>query len=157
MLCKDIMNKKIITCSLSTKIEEIAEKMRKYDIGYIPIVFDDKKTIAGVITDRDIITRVIALGKDIKMEVSPFITRNFISVFENDDITIALSKMADFQIKRILVVDKDYYLKGIITLKDISINKYTNSFLNDLLKEISMATPVTITPTKDIKCEDFPL
>ena len=110
-----------------------------------------------MITDRDIITRVIALGKDIKMEVSPFITRNFVSVFENDDITIALSKMADFQIKRILVVDKDYYLKGIITLKDISINKYTNSFLNDLLKEISMATPVTITPTKDIKCDDFPL
>ena len=137
MLCKEIMNKNLITCSLSTKVFEIAKIMKEKDIGFIPIVFNDKKTISGVITDRDIITRIIANEKSINMEVSAFISRNYVSVFEDDDVTIALSKMADFQIKRILVVDKDYYLKGIITLKDISLHKYTNSYLNDLLKEIS--------------------
>lgn len=157
MLCKEIMNKNLITCSLSTKVFEIAKIMKEKDIGFIPIVFNDKKTISGVITDRDIITRIIANEKSINMEVSAFISRNYVSVFEDDDVTIALSKMADFQIKRILVVDKDYYLKGIITLKDISLHKYTNSYLNDLLKEISMTNPQVNKPQEYLKCDDFPL
>lgn len=157
MLCKDIMNKKIITCFLSTKVEDVAKKMQEHDIGYIPIVFDDKKSIAGVITDRDIVTRIIAQGKDTTMEISAFITRNFVSVFEDDDVSIALSKMADFQLKRILVVDSDYYLKGIISLKDISLHKYTNSYLNDLMKEISMPNPQVNKPQEFLKCDDFPL
>ena len=44
MLCKEIMNKNLITCSLSTKVFEIAKIMKEKDIGFIPIVFNDKKT-----------------------------------------------------------------------------------------------------------------
>jgi len=157
MICKDIMSKKIITCSLSTSVKKVAKIMKDNDIGYIPIVFDDKKTIAGVITDRDIITRVIANDKDTNLAISLFITRNFVTVFEDDDVSIALSKMADYQLKRIIVTDKDYYLKGIITLKDISLHKYTNSYLNDLMKEISMPNPQINKPQEYLKCEDFPL
>lgn len=137
ILCKDIMSKNPITCYLNTSIKEVALKMTTYNIGYIPIVFDDKKTLAGVITDRDIVTRAISKNKDTSMPISLFITREFVTVFDTDDISIAISKMADYQLKRIIVTDNNYYLTGIISIKDIALNPLVSKYLNDLLKEIS--------------------
>lgn len=157
MKCKDIMTKKLITCYRDTTIKEVSEIMKNNSIGFVPIVYEDTGFVAGLITDRDIITRVIALGKNIEEKVSNFMTVDYIYALENDDISIAITKMADYQIKRIIVINNYKQITGIISLKDIALNKATNVFLNDLLSEICIPNPQVYKPQEFLKCEDFPL
>lgn len=157
MKCKDIMTKNIITCYKDTTISEVAKIMRDKNIGFIPVVYEDTDFIAGLITDRDIVTRVIAYDKPVNDKVSNYMTVEYISVNENDDISIGISKMADYQIKRIIVTNIYNQITGIISLKDISLNKDTNTYLNDLLNEISIPNPQVNKPQAYLKCDDFPL
>lgn len=157
MKCKDIMTKNIITCYKDTTISEVSKIMRDKNIGYIPVVYEDTGFIAGLITDRDIVTRVIAYDKSVNDKVSNYMTVEYISVNENDDISIGISKMADYQIKRIIVTNIYNQITGIISLKDISLNKDTNTYLNDLLNEISIPNPQVNKPQAYLKCDDFPL
>lgn len=157
MKCKDIMTKNIITCYKDTTISEVSKIMRDKNIGFIPVVYEDTGFIAGLITDRDIVTRVIAYDKSVNDKVSNYMTVEYISVNENDDISIGISKMADYQIKRIIVTNIYNQITGIISLKDISLNKDTNTYLNDLLNEISIPNPQVNKPQAYLKCDDFPL
>ena len=105
MKCKDVMTKNIITCFKNTTIREVAKIMRDKYIGMIPVVYEDTGFVAGLITDRDIVTRVIAYDKSFDDKVCNFMTVEFVSVYENDDISIGITKMADYQIKRIIVLN----------------------------------------------------
>lgn len=138
MKCKDIMSKNIICCHKSTKISKVIEIMTSFDIGFIPIVIEDTGFVCGIITDRDIITRFCNQNNSFDDEVSKYMTLNYISVNEDDDVSIGISKMADNQIKRIIVTNRYKQITGVISIKDIALNKYTNVYLNDLLSEICL-------------------
>jgi len=130
---KDIMNQNIITITEQTSIVEAAKLMTKHNIGFLPILNNDK--LVGVITDRDIIKNVINKEKDIYAAVKIAMTTNTITVNKNDDISIAITKMANNQIRRIIVIDKNRIV-GIISISDISNNIHTNIYLKDLMTEI---------------------
>lgn len=130
---KDIMNQNIITITEQTSIVEAAKLMTKHNIGFLPILNSDK--LVGVITDRDIIKNVINKEKDIYAAVKIAMTTNTITVNKNDDISIAITKMANNQIRRIIVIDKNRIV-GIISISDISNNIHTNIYLKDLMTEI---------------------
>ena len=130
---KDIMNQNIITITEQTSIVEAAKLMAKHNIGFLPILNNDK--LVGVITDRDIIKNVINKEKDIYAAVKIAMTTNTITVNKNDDISIAITKMANNQIRRIIVIDKNRIV-GIISISDISNNINTNIYLADLMAEI---------------------
>ena len=157
MKCKDIMTKNIITCFKNTSIRDVSKIMKDKCIGMIPVVYEDTGFVAGLITDRDIVTRVIAYDKSFDDKVCNFMTVEFVSVFENDDISIGISKMADYQIKRIIVTNNYKQITGIISLKDIALNKDTNIYLNDLLNEICIPNPQVNKPQAYLRCDDFPL
>ena len=72
MKCKDVMTKNISTCFKNTTIREVAKIMRDKYIGMIPIVYEDTGFVAGLITDRDIVTRVIAYDKSVDDKVCNF-------------------------------------------------------------------------------------
>ena len=65
MKIKDIMNKDIISCDINSSIYEVAKKMLEYNIGFIPITSNDN--IVGVLTDRDIVVKILA-NKDDKIK-----------------------------------------------------------------------------------------
>ena len=135
MLCKHLMKTSIVKAYKHSSILDCAILMKENNIGFIPIVYPDTDFIAGVVTDRDILTRAICTGIPLSEDIYLISTNNYISCFEDADISVAVTKMADNQIKRILITNRQKQLCGIISLKEIATNDNTNFFLNDLLKE----------------------
>ena len=132
MNINDIMSKKIIVGSTTNTLSEIAELMKKYDIGFIPIV--DKNKLVGVITDRDIVINAISNNCSFNDLIDKYVVKNIISIEQNKSIDDALNLMALKKIKRLIVTDNNK-ISGILTLSDI-LGKYDNEILLDTFKQI---------------------
>ena len=131
---KDIMNKEIITVDIDTTIVDASKILTDNNIGFLPVL--EKGKLVGVLTDRDIINRIISKEKDIYASVFLAMSTDIISIQKNDDISIAISKMADKQIRRILVLNKKQDLVGILSIADIANHKETKEYLPELIHEI---------------------
>ena len=119
MKVKDCMCGEVCWVKPDTKINEIAKIMEQNHIGCVPVC-DDKNSLVGIITDRDIILRTIACDKDVKTTTaSDIMTCNVCTCSQNDDITEAEDKMATNQIRRIPVVDNNKVI-GMLTIGDLS-------------------------------------
>lgn len=119
MNLKDVMTTKVETITPETTVYEAAEEMRKSDVGSIPICQGEQ--VEGIITDRDIVTRVLAQGKDPgKTPVRDVMTKHVQCVFADEDVGVAAQRMEDEQIRRLLVVDDDHHLVGIVSLGDLA-------------------------------------
>ncbi len=132
MNINDIMSKKIIVGNTTNTLSEIAELMKKYDIGFIPIV--DKNKLVGVITDRDIVINAISNNCSFNDLIDKYVVKNIISIEQNKSIDDALNLMALKKVKRLIVTDNNK-ISGILTLSDI-LGKYDNKILLDTFKQI---------------------
>lgn len=132
MNINDIMSKKIIVGSTTNTLSEIAELMKKYDIGFIPIV--DKNKLVGVITDRDIVINAISNNCSFNDLIDKYVVKNIISIEQNKSIDDALNLMALKKVKRLIVTDNNK-ISGILTLSDI-LGNYDNEILLDTFKQI---------------------
>ena len=132
MNINDVMSKKIIVGSTTNTLSEIAELMKKYDIGFIPIV--DKNKLVGVITDRDIVINAISNNCSFNDLIDKYVVKNIISIEQNKSIDDALNLMALKKVKRLIVTDNNK-ISGILTLSDI-LGKYDNEILLDTFKQI---------------------
>lgn len=113
MKVKDLMCSKLIVIDINSSLSEIANVMKKYDIGFVPISCKNK--IVGILTDRDIVTRIIANNDN---KINGYLTDDLITINSNDNIDKALDSMTKHKIKRLLVVDNNK-LVGILSLSDI--------------------------------------
>ena len=127
------MTKKIIHIKIDEKISNACKKMLKFDIGFLPVSKDSK--VIGVITDRDIATKVFSNTTSLDVKVEDYITRNIISCNKDSSIENALSIMRNNHVKRLLVLD-DKRIVGIVSLSDIIHHFEDNNLLVDSLKEI---------------------
>ena len=132
MNINDIMSKKIIVGNTTNTLSEIAELMKKYDIGFIPIV--DKNKLVGVITDRDIVINAISNNCSFNDLIDKYVVKNIISIEQNKSIDDALNLMALKKVKRLIVTDNNK-ISGILTLSDI-LGKYDNEIILDTFKQI---------------------
>ena len=117
---KDIMSKDIITIESHKSIYYASKIMREYNIGFLPVV--DNGYIYGVITDRDIIIRALASNSLFATIRSCATTSPLYMVSENTNIEDIIQLMSDKKIRRVLVLDNNKSLVGIISLKDIVLN-----------------------------------
>ncbi|NLC67732.1 MAG: CBS domain-containing protein [Clostridiaceae bacterium] len=138
MKVKDIMTKNVAYVLPGATIAEAAQIMQKHNIGSIPVVdTNDNDNIVGIITDRDIVVRNIAHGKDPRTTpVSDVMTTNVITVDQYADIEEVAAKMASNQIRRIPVVDNNK-LVGILAIGDIATDRRFDMEVSELLAEIS--------------------
>jgi CBS domain-containing protein len=99
-----------------------AEIMRTEDVGPVPVVLShNDRRIVGIITDRDLVIRLISEGRAPEATaVSDIMTRNPVTCSENDDVHTAMDAMSRQQVRRIPVVDADSRLCGIIAQADIA-------------------------------------
>lgn len=155
MKVKELMTKKVITIDKEDSIINAAKKMKDHDIGIL-VIINEKRDVLGVITDRDIVIRSISRG-NINATVDEVMTHDSIRINKNEEIVKALETMGDYQIKRLVVVDDDLKLVGIISLSDLALGKYTNKLVNETLYEISIPNPQTEKPLKYLEVDDFPL
>lgn len=98
---------------------EVAELMEAEDVGSLPVVEDDR--LVGIVTDRDIVVRAIAKGKDpTGMPVSAISSRELVTVSPDDDLSDALELMARHQVRRLAVTGEDERLVGVVSQADVA-------------------------------------
>lgn len=139
MLCKDLMSYPIIFNYNTDSILDVSINMAKYKTNFL-LILNKEHYIIGIITGSDIIKRIISKKVNISQPINNYITNSIIFCYEDQDISYAISKMADNQIKQIIIINKNNFLKGVISIKDIALKKETNKYLNDLLYELFSET-----------------
>lgn len=119
MLVKDIMNNSPTFISPTTTLKEAAQEMRDKDIGFLPIGENDR--LIGAITDRDIAIRGVAKGNGVSdLEVRDIMSEHIEYCFEDDPVEKAAEKMCKLQLHRLVVLDRNKRLKGILSTGDIA-------------------------------------
>ena len=138
--CRDIMSKDVTTCTPQTPLREVAEKMEDDNVGSIPIV--DNGRLIGIVTDRDIVCRVLAEGRDTRSATAAdAMSDDLITCTPDETVLDCIRKMGEHQIRRMLVVDNGGRLRGIISLADIALEAERDRDLAQALEEISRPTP----------------
>jgi CBS domain-containing protein len=100
-------------------IQEAARMMGELDAGVLPIGENDR--LVGMITDRDIAIRAVAKGLAPNTPVRDVMTREVKYCFEDDDLEDVAHNMADIQVRRLPVLNRDKRLVGIVSVGDIAI------------------------------------
>jgi CBS domain-containing protein len=115
---KEVMTSEVKACEPDTTVAEAAKVMAKEDVGPVPIVEEGRLT--GIVTDRDIVVRVVAEGRDpSSTTVGEIASRDVVTVSPDDDLDTALKHLAQNQVRRIPVVDGGR-LVGIVAQADIA-------------------------------------
>lgn len=144
MKAREVMSK-YMECSVpSDSIRSVAEKMVQCDCGMIPVVDSlDSKHLLGIVTDRDIVCRVIATGKDcgIVTAQEAMSSAVLLCVKANDSIEKVIDLMENGRVRRIPVVDESNKILGIIALSDIADEIDEDDFV-DIFMEVSETSTV---------------
>ena len=110
-------------CTPDDSVIEIARVMQEHDVGIVPIVeSQETRRLVGVITDRDIVLRVVAAGRDPNelISVRELMTAELVTVPHTADVLHAEELMKEHQIRRVLVVDDHGCLVGIVAMADLA-------------------------------------
>ncbi len=160
--CRDIMTRDVTVATPETMLEEVARMMKNEDTGVIPVierapnltdlpeagrtdvnrieanVAGSSGKLVGLITDRDIVVRTLAEGKDPRVvRAEEIMTTDIHTAQPNDRVVDAIRKMGDKQVRRIPIVDRDGTLRGIISMADVALETQDDRELAEALEEIS--------------------
>jgi CBS domain-containing protein len=119
----------------STPVVEAARLMKSEDVGSLPIL--ESERLVGMVTDRDIVLRVVAEGKDVQSStVGEIASRDLVTVDPQQDLDEALRLMAQHQVRRLPVVEEDGRLVGILAQADVATSGH-DAKTGQLVEEIS--------------------
>ncbi len=156
--CRDIMTRDLAVATRDTTLREVAIMMREEDTGVIPVVdygtgngdgraaTDHRSSgadygrakLLGLITDRDIVMRAIAEGKDCSSSrAEEVMTTDVYTARPHDRVVDVIRKMGDKQVRRIPVVSENGNLRGIISMADIAVETEADRELAEALEDIS--------------------
>lgn len=138
MNVSEVMTAQVITATPRSTVAEVARTMVKVESGVVPVVDDGK--VVGLITDRDIVIRVVAEGLGMDTPVAQVMTEEVETCREDDNVADAAAKMGSKQIRRLAVLNDQGKLAGIISLGDIAID-YGAKKVGETLEEISENSP----------------
>jgi CBS domain-containing protein len=133
------MTRDVVTSTQEATIVDVAQLMKNADIGPILIVDNEtSNTLVGIVTDRDIVLKVIADGQDAKTtRVGDVMSKKLVTCRADDDVDIAMKSMAQFQLRRIPVVEDNMRLVGIISQADLATRVDAPKKTGEVVKEIS--------------------
>jgi CBS domain-containing protein len=116
---KDIMTRDVLSVAPETPVRDAAELLGSFNIGSVPVC-QDRKAV-GVLTDRDIAVRVTARSLDpAQVKVQEVMTRNPVTCDPEDDLVDVEEVMADAQVRRLPVVDRDGNMIGYLAMAKIA-------------------------------------
>ena len=139
----EAMNKNVITVKKEVTILDVMRLMREKEIGFI-IIEEDNEAV-GVITDRDI---VLSLSREISLTtpINKIMKKYVITASEETELEKATDIMGYMQIRRLVVVNNENKIVGILSTTDLLSNPLTENLALDTLIEISYTFPT--------KCEE---
>ena len=116
---REVMTTEVKACEPTATVVDAAKVMAQEDIGPVPIVEDGR--LVGIVTDRDIVMKVVARGGDPKTTtVGDIASRDLVTNSAGDDLGDALDLMAEHQVRRLPVVEGDR-LVGIVAQADVAL------------------------------------
>ncbi len=118
MKVSDVMTRDVQVARPNDTVADVARRMSEIDSGVMPIVEGDK--IVGVITDRDIVIRVVGEGRDNEIPVSEVMTSPVETCLTSEKLKDATRKMAELQMRRLVIVNDRGQLAGILSLGDVA-------------------------------------
>jgi CBS domain-containing protein len=143
MKIRDIMTPGVECISPTESIAEAAERMRKLDVGSLPVCGDENKLV-GIITDRDITIRATAHSCDPCCTcVGDVMTPDIVTCFEDEDVQVIVDAMESKQIRRLAVLNRDKQLVGIVSLGDLAVRTPDERVSGETLERVSQPTMTT--------------
>lgn len=138
MRVRDVMTQNPVCCTTNMSIMAVARLMVEYDCGAIPVVGDlVSRMPLGIVTDRDIVVRTIALGRDpMTLAVSDCMTSPVVTVTEQTSVHDCVRTLELGQIRRAIVVDASGACTGIVSQADIA-RDASKRETGDLIRELS--------------------
>jgi CBS-domain-containing membrane protein len=118
MRCDELMKRDVKCVAKNTTAQEAARMMRDQNIGFLPVC-DDQKHVLGTLTDRDLAIRLVAENCPATESVGNIMTKEAVTVRSTDDIRVAEQKMMSEQKSRIMCIDNNGCLEGVMSLSDI--------------------------------------
>lgn len=135
MKVSDAMTSQVSTAAPTDTVRKVAQVMAHVETGAVPIVENGK--VVGLVTDRDIVLRVVAEGRSFDSPISEAMSEGEVqSVREDDVLADATAKMASHQIRRLVVLNDAGNLAGILSLGDVA-KDYGAKQVGKTLEEIS--------------------
>jgi CBS domain-containing protein len=154
---RDIMTRDLAVASRDTTLRQVAAMMRDEDTGVIPVVdyvgngnggatTEDRRTssnythgkLIGLITDRDIVVRSVADGKDCNAtQAEEMMSTDLHTARPHERVVDVIRKMGDKQVRRIPVVNENGKLLGVVSMGDIAVETEADRELANALEDIS--------------------
>lgn len=132
----EIMSRNVAVASPADTVKSAADIMRSNNIGILPVL--DGKRMAGIITDRDIVIRVVSDGKSATdCAVGDVMTEEVHYCLDDDDIEDVAKRLGDLRVRRMPVLDRSNHTIGIISLDDIAVHADWGHTVTEALRRIS--------------------
>lgn len=135
-MLKDVMSHDVKVLSPDATIKDAARRMRDGDFGFMPV--GEKDRLVGTLSDRDIVIRAVADGRDTSTKVRDCMSTEVMWAYEDDSVEKASQIMSDNQIRRLPIVNTDKRLVGIVSLGDLAVDgadvRATGATLSDISK-----------------------
>jgi CBS domain-containing protein len=135
MQVQEVMTPSVVTIAADAPVAQAALVMKNDDIGWLPVVADGK--IAGVLSDRDLVTRVLSEGLDPQQtKVSEIMSPSPLTCTDNDSVEDAAHRMEDKQVRRLLVVGADGNPTGMLSVGDLAARIPEHKLAGDVLCDV---------------------
>ena len=136
MKLSEIMTRDVEVIHPEATLEEAAQKMQDLNVGPLPVCDGDE--LVGMLTDRDITVRGVASGRSPAMhKVRDVMTRDVVYCFDDQDVKEAARVMEQQQIRRLVVLDRNKRLAGIVSLGDLAVDSGDERMSGQVLEAVS--------------------
>ncbi|GAA0383004.1 MULTISPECIES: CBS domain-containing protein [Micromonospora] len=130
----DVMTRQVIYLPAETTLDEAARVMKEADIG--DVVVTEGATLAGLLTDRDIVVRAVAANSDpTSTTIGSITTREVVMIEQNCSPGDAAALMRERGVRRVLVCDAERKLVGIVSLGDLAVQFDPQSALGQISEQ----------------------
>ncbi|MBO0738155.1 MAG: CBS domain-containing protein [Alphaproteobacteria bacterium] len=118
MQISNVMSRNVQIIGPDQTLREAAAAMKRLDAGVLPVGENEK--LVGMVTDRDIAIRGIAEGKSADAKIRDVMTQGIRYCFEDEDVDHVAENMAELQVRRLPVINREKRLVGIVSLGDLA-------------------------------------
>ena len=137
-VCGEVMTRELACCQTTDSLVRVAQLMKSEDVGAVPVIDSAARKLVGMVTDRDIVVKGLAAGRSPQdATVREVMTTDLVTCREDEDVSAAVSRMADRKVRRIPIVDRNGMLLGIIAQADIATRVHRDKTTGELVEAIS--------------------